>query len=193
MSRRSSAKKPVTTSKCPTVSSGGRRSSRTRPSGPRHRSCAPHSGSGPRRALAASRPFSASAVTDFSGSVVGSPMWPTRQTTPQLDEGASRHGQYRTRSPRSARASSEVRGANGGAKRFVAPRCWPSYASPDVAETRRPALVCAGRVGLRIESSTTELRWRPPNLAVGCSTRYSTASARWRTWPRLPYRLLAGD
>src|SRR5437660_7702762 len=27
---------------------------------------------------------------------------------------------------------------------------------------------------LRIESSTTELRWRPPNLAACCSTRYST-------------------
>src|SRR5437867_13027981 len=26
---------------------------------------------------------------------------------------------------------------------------------------------------LRIESSTTELRWRPPNLATGFSTRYS--------------------
>src|SRR5207247_6383090 len=67
---------------------------------------------------------------------------------------------------------------------------------------------------LRIESSTTELRWRgysattyrsgrevyavvpmgvpkptprsasnrAPNLAACCSTRYSTASARWRTW-----------
>src|SRR5216110_2575651 len=30
---------------------------------------------------------------------------------------------------------------------------------------------------LRIESSTTELRWRPPNLAACCSTRYSTSSA----------------
>src|SRR6058998_3331123 len=27
---------------------------------------------------------------------------------------------------------------------------------------------------LRIESSTTELRWRGPNLARCCSTRYST-------------------
>src|SRR6266566_8050325 len=32
---------------------------------------------------------------------------------------------------------------------------------------------------LRIESSTTELRWRPPNLATCCATRYSTAPARW--------------
>src|SRR6184192_1247464 len=71
---------------------------------------------------------------------------------------------------------------------------------------------------LRIESSTTELRWRgytamtyrigrevyavvpmvvpkptprsasnrAPNLARCCSTRYSTASARWRTWPKCP-------
>src|SRR5437588_964495 len=74
---------------------------------------------------------------------------------------------------------------------------------------------------LRIESSTTELRWRgvaittysigrevyavvpmvvpkptprsasrrPPNLAACCSIRYSTASERWRTWPRCPYTL----
>jgi len=27
---------------------------------------------------------------------------------------------------------------------------------------------------------------RAPNLAACCSTRYSTASARWRTWPRCP-------
>jgi integrase len=68
---------------------------------------------------------------------------------------------------------------------------------------------------LRIESSTTELRWRDcttttygvsrevyavvpklnpcsastraPNLAACCSTRYSTDSARWRTWPTCPY------
>ncbi len=72
---------------------------------------------------------------------------------------------------------------------------------------------------LRIESSTTELRWRGyaattyrigrevyavvpmvvpkpaprsasnrvPNLVVCCSTRYSTASARWRTWSKCPY------
>src|SRR2546429_7317999 len=30
--------------------------------------------------------------------------------------------------------------------------------------------------GLRIESSTTELRWRGPNLATCCSPRYSAAS-----------------
>ncbi len=29
---------------------------------------------------------------------------------------------------------------------------------------------------LRIESSTTELRWRPPNLATCCATRYSASS-----------------
>src|SRR5260370_34312104 len=72
---------------------------------------------------------------------------------------------------------------------------------------------------LRIESSTTELRWRGyvattyrigrevyavvpmvvpkpaqrsasnrvPNLVVCCSTRYSTASARWRTWSKCPH------
>jgi hypothetical protein len=28
---------------------------------------------------------------------------------------------------------------------------------------------------------------RVPNLVVCCSTRYSTASARWRTWPKCPY------
>src|SRR5437867_15483 len=28
------------------------------------------------------------------------------------------------------------------------------------AQTQRPALACAGRAGLRIESSTTELRWQ---------------------------------
>src|SRR2546425_11834561 len=37
---------------------------------------------------------------------------------------------------------------------------------------------------LRIESSTTELRWRGPNLATCCSARYSTAiGTLWR--PRL--------
>jgi hypothetical protein len=30
---------------------------------------------------------------------------------------------------------------------------------------------------------------RAPNLAACCSTRYSTHSARWRTWPRCPYTL----
>src|SRR5438046_6556071 len=31
---------------------------------------------------------------------------------------------------------------------------------------------------LRIESSTTELRWRGPNLATCCATRYSTSALR---------------
>ena len=61
--------------------------------------------------------------------------------------------------------------------RFGAHRRKSSSTSPPSAETQRPALVGAGRAGLRIESSTTELRWRPPNLAACCSTRYSTASA----------------
>src|SRR5437762_13181842 len=41
-------------------------------------------------------------------------------------------------------------------------RRWPAQAisrETRSAETQRPALVCAGRAGLRIESSTTELRW----------------------------------
>ncbi len=42
----------------------------------------------------------------------------------------------------------------------VARRRQPSLASPNSLKTQRPALVCAGRHGLRIESSTTEVRWR---------------------------------
>src|SRR6266849_9407364 len=64
-------------------------------------------------------------------------------------------------------------GANGGAKQFVSAERWQFLNSPNRAETQRPALGCAGRAGLRIESSTTELRWRPPNLVGGCSMRYS--------------------
>ena len=68
------------------------------------------------------------------------------------------------------------RGANGGANGRISGERWLSLASPNSLKTQRPALACAGRAGLRIESSTTELRWRPPNLAACCSTRYSTAS-----------------
>src|SRR5712692_4743381 len=52
------------------------------------------------------------------------------------------------------------RGVNRGAKTVVSPRRWSSLAPPNSLKTRRPALACAGRAGLRIESSTTELRWR---------------------------------
>ncbi len=52
------------------------------------------------------------------------------------------------------------RGANGGANGGVAGRCGPAPASPNSLKPQRPALASAGRAGLRIESSTTELRWR---------------------------------
>jgi len=81
------------------------------------------------------------------------------------------------------------RGANGGANGRVSGERWSSLASPNSLKTRRPALACAGRAGLRIESSTPELRWRGPKLAACGSTRYSTPSARWRTWPKCPRTL----
>src|SRR5947209_4919779 len=51
------------------------------------------------------------------------------------------------------------RGANGGANEGVSHERSSSLASPNSLKTQRPALACAGRAGLRIESSTTELRW----------------------------------
>src|SRR5207249_1777820 len=69
-------------------------------------------------------------------------------------------------------------GANRGANGIVAARRRPWLASANSLKPQRPALPCADRAGLRIESSTTELRWRSPNLAARCSTGYSTASAR---------------
>src|SRR5438477_8155851 len=54
------------------------------------------------------------------------------------------------------------RGADGGANGDVSDERCPSRASPNSLQTQRPALVCAGRAGLRIESSTTELRWPRP-------------------------------
>src|SRR6266568_3679236 len=54
----------------------------------------------------------------------------------------------------------DERGANRGAKTIVSPRRCSSLASPNSLKTQRPALACAGRGELRIESSTTELRWR---------------------------------
>src|SRR6266704_160807 len=65
------------------------------------------------------------------------------------------------------------RGANRGANKNVSSERSSSLAPPNSLKTQRPALACAGRAGLRIESSTTELRWRSPNLATGFSTRYS--------------------
>ena len=52
------------------------------------------------------------------------------------------------------------RGANGGANGRISGERWLSLASPNSLKPQRPALACAGRDGLRIESSTTELRWR---------------------------------
>src|SRR6266571_5105482 len=60
-----------------------------------------------------------------------------------------------------------------GANKNVSSERSSSLAPPNSLKTQRPALACAGRAGLRIESSTTELRWRSPNLATGFSTRYS--------------------
>ena len=54
----------------------------------------------------------------------------------------------------------EPRGVNGGANRFVAHRRRQLRLARRTAEMQRPALSGAGRIGLRIESSTTELRWR---------------------------------
>src|SRR5207249_6520978 len=50
-------------------------------------------------------------------------------------------------------------------------------ASSSAEKTEPPVGFEPTTARLRIESSTTELRWRPPNLAACCSTRYSTASA----------------
>ena len=44
----------------------------------------------------------------------------------------------------------------------VAGRREPLLASPNLLKRRRPARVGAGRVRLRIESSTTKLRWLDP-------------------------------
>ena len=52
------------------------------------------------------------------------------------------------------------RGANGGANAAVSGHRQSSLASPNSLKAQRPALACAGRAGLRIESSTTEPRWR---------------------------------
>ena len=41
----------------------------------------------------------------------------------------------------------------------IAGRRWPALASRNTLKNRRPSLVSDGRLGLRIESSTTELRW----------------------------------
>ncbi len=51
-------------------------------------------------------------------------------------------------------------GANGGDNACVSGERQSSLGSRNSSKTQRPALVCAGRAGLRIESSTTELRWR---------------------------------
>src|SRR5207247_4395914 len=50
-------------------------------------------------------------------------------------------------------------------------------ASSSAEKTEPPVGFEPTTARLRIESSTTELRWRPPNLAACCSTRYSTSSA----------------
>src|SRR5216117_2986041 len=50
-------------------------------------------------------------------------------------------------------------------------------ASSSAEKTEPPVGFEPTTARLRIESSTTELRWRPPNLAACCSTRYYTASA----------------
>src|SRR5438034_3706681 len=65
-----------------------------------------------------------------------------------------------------------------GANRVVACQRESSFASPNSLKTQRPSLKSAGRAGLRIESSTTELRWRPPNLAARCSRWYSMPAER---------------
>src|SRR6059058_1448802 len=48
-------------------------------------------------------------------------------------------------------------------------------ASSSAEKTEPPVGFEPTTARLRIESSTTELRWRPPNLAACCSTRYSTS------------------
>src|SRR5258708_1525688 len=74
------------------------------------------------------------------------------------------------------RAACCRRGANGGDKERVARPRWSSVASPNPLRTQRPALAGAGRAGLRIESSTTELRWpKAPKLAARAGTRYYVA------------------
>jgi hypothetical protein len=75
-------------------------------------------------------------------------------------------------------AEESSRCANRGAKILVSRRRSSSLPSPNCLKTQRPALRSAGRAGLRIESSTTELRWRggaASNLATCFSPRYSTA------------------
>ena len=52
------------------------------------------------------------------------------------------------------------RGANGGANAPVFGKRPPAIERRNSLKTQRPALACAGRAGLRIESSTAELRWR---------------------------------
>jgi len=54
------------------------------------------------------------------------------------------------------------RGANGGANGHVSGERPSSLASHKRLKAQRPALVCAGRAGLRFESSTPELRCRRP-------------------------------
>src|SRR2546428_6825991 len=111
----------------------------------------------------------------------GRPSRAPAQTLSSLAEATRAGARLPTLGPRCVRkaASSSQggtrpsRGANGGANGGVAGRCRPSCGTRKSLKTRRPAPVCAGRAGLRIESSTTELRWRPPNLATGFSTRYS--------------------
>ena len=66
-------------------------------------------------------------------------------------------------------------GANG----IVAAERQASLASPNSLKRQRPALVCAGRAGLRIESSTTELRWRALNLARPPAPCYRPAARTW--------------
>ena len=71
--------------------------------------------------------------------------------------------------------SGRMRGANGGVKPSVARQRRQLQLSAETAEHNGHA-AGAGRAGLRIESSTTELRWRRPNLAACWSPRYSGCS-----------------
>src|SRR5262245_42241398 len=71
-----------------------------------------------------------------------------------------------------------VKAAGIDPRRFsLPPEKQPELTSQHIPQTQRPALACAGRAGLRIESSTTERRWRVPNLVTCRSIRYSATSS----------------
>ncbi len=73
------------------------------------------------------------------------------------------------------------RGANGGSNGGVAGRRRPTLASPNSLKRQRPPLACAGRVRLRIGSSTTGLLRRDSTAAA-----YGAGRDVYGVVPKLP-------